>query len=131
MAHLDGVITYGKRLTAFRTAAEHVTAHFEDGTTATGEVLVGADGVNSAVRRQYLPHARVVGTGLTQLYGKIPRRSAEDLGGPLIPELRSYERGMVGSGFTAVRASAANGARILGQDPLPACPADPPTVPPG
>ncbi|XVQ85255.1 FAD-dependent monooxygenase [Microbispora siamensis] len=40
-------------------------------------------------------------------------------GRPLIPALRSYEREMIRSGFAAVRASAANGARILGQDPLP------------
>ncbi|RBQ20677.1 hypothetical protein DP939_06220 [Spongiactinospora rosea] len=41
-------------------------------------------------------------------------------GGPLIPVLRSYEQEMIASGFAAVRASAANGARVLGQAPLPA-----------
>ncbi|MEU6414337.1 FAD-dependent monooxygenase [Microbispora sp. NPDC046933] len=245
LADVKGLVAYGKRLTAFQAEAGYVTARFDDGTTATGDVLVGADGVGSAVRRQHLPHARVVGTGLTQLYGKIPRESAEDLdhvfsavtgprhrvvgvahtrdyatfsfgartedlppephlmterqlkslvmemtsgwhprirrmladwreifplalrtsvpvapwdttrvtllgdaahamspaggaganlalrdaaslaaalagGRPLIPRLRSYEREMIDSGFAAVRASAANGARILGQDPLPA-----------
>ncbi|MFI7034353.1 FAD-dependent oxidoreductase [Microbispora rosea] len=239
LADVKGLITYGKRLTAFQVEAGQVTACFADGTTAAGDVLVGADGAGSAVRRQYLPHARVVGTGLTQLYGKIPRESAEDLdhvfsavtgprhrlvgialtrdyatlsfsarseelpsephllrslvmemtsgwhprirrmladwreifplvlrtsvpidpwdttrvtllgdaahamspaggaganlalrdaaglaaalagGRPLIPALRSYEREMIDSGFAAVRSSAANGARVLGQDPLP------------
>ncbi|MEV4296624.1 FAD-dependent oxidoreductase [Microbispora rosea] len=239
LADVKGLVTYGKRLTAFQVEAGQVTACFADGTTAAGDLLVGADGAGSAVRRQYLPHARVVGTGLTQLYGKIPRESAEDLdhvfsavtgpghrvvgialtrdyatfsfsaraedlppephprrslvtevtygwhprirrmltewydvfplalrtsvpiapwdttrvtllgdaahamspaggaganlalrdaaslaaalasGRPLIPALRSYEREMIDSGFAAVRASAVNGARILGQDPLP------------
>ncbi|WP_432926804.1 FAD-dependent oxidoreductase [Microbispora sp. CA-135349] len=239
LADVERLVTYGRRLTAFQVEAGQVTACFDDGATTTGDVLVGADGVNSAVRRQYLPHARVVGTGLTQLYGRIQRESAEDLdhvfsavtgprhrvvgialtrdyatfsfsartedlppephllrplvaemthgwhprirrmltewydvfplelrtsvpvapwdttrvtlvgdaahamspaagaganlalrdaaslaaalasGRPLIPELRSYEREMIDSGFAAVRASAANGARILGQDPLP------------
>ncbi|MET8146064.1 NAD(P)/FAD-dependent oxidoreductase [Sphaerisporangium sp. NPDC005288] len=237
-------ITYGMRLTGFEVEADHVTARFDDGTTVTGDVLVGADGINSAVRRQYLPHARIVGTGLVQLYGKIPVELAEGMdnvftaiigpghrvvgvaptrdyatcsfgaraedlppglhtmtqnqlralvmdmtdgwhplvrrmiaqwhevfplelrtsvpippwrttqvtllgdaihamspaagaganlalrdaaaltaalahGGPLVPALRSYEQEMIDSGFAAVRISAANGARVLGQDPLP------------
>lgn len=241
---LAETITYGMRLTSFQVAADHVTARFDDGTTVTGDVLIGADGINSAVRRQYLPHARIVSTGLVQLYGKIPAElaksmdnvftgitgpghrvvgvaptrdyatcsfgaRAEDLpadlnlmtqdqlrslvtdmtdgwhplirrmiaqwyevfplelrtsvpippwqttrvtllgdaahamspaagaganlalrdaaaltaalayGGPLIPALRSYEREMIDSGFAAVRMSAANGVRFLGQDPLP------------
>ncbi|MEU6744289.1 FAD-dependent monooxygenase [Streptosporangium sandarakinum] len=43
-------------------------------------------------------------------------------GGPPIPALRSYEREMIHSGFTAVRISAANGTRVLGQDPPPSSP---------
>jgi 2-polyprenyl-6-methoxyphenol hydroxylase-like FAD-dependent oxidoreductase len=34
---------------------EGVTAHFEDGSSATGNVLIGADGVHSAVRAQLWP----------------------------------------------------------------------------
>ncbi|WP_228644649.1 NAD(P)/FAD-dependent oxidoreductase [Microtetraspora sp. AC03309] len=245
LAEAAGTITYGRRLTGFQTAADGVTARFDDGSTVSGEVLVGADGINSAVRRQYLPHARIVGTGLVQLYGKIPVELAEGMdnvftavtgpdhrvvgvaptrdyatcsfgiraedlppdlslmtqerlravvremtygwhpriqrmiagwreifpltlrtsvpippwettrvtllgdaahamspaagaganlalrdaaaltaalahGGPLIPMLRSYEQEMIDSGFAAVRTSAANGARVLGQAPLPA-----------
>ncbi|WP_182874929.1 FAD-dependent oxidoreductase [Microbispora sp. H10670] len=254
LTDVNDMISYGRRLTAFRNEAERVTAYFDDGTTAGGEVLVGADGVNSTVRRQYLPHARVVGTGLAQLYGKTSRSLTEDLdnvfsavtgpghrvvgvartrdyatcsfsaridelppdlhrmtqqqlkslvmemthgwhprvrqmledwreivplalrtsipvdpwcttrvtllgdaahamspaagaganlalqdaarltaalacGGPPIPGLRSYEREMIDSGFAAVRASAANGTRILGQDPLPDRQEDRRTVP--
>ncbi|GAA1720590.1 NAD(P)/FAD-dependent oxidoreductase [Nonomuraea bangladeshensis] len=244
LADVAETITYGSRLTGFQLAADHVTARFDDGTAVTGDVLVGADGINSAVRRQYLPHARIAGTGLVQLYGKIPVRLAEGMdnvftaitgpghrtvgvgrtrdyatcsfgaraedlpsgldvmtqdqlrslvmdmtdgwhplvrrmiaewhevfplelrtsvpvppwrttrvtllgdaahamspaagaganlalrdaaalsaalarGGPLIPALGSYEQEMIDAGFAAVRVSAANGARFLGQDPLP------------
>jgi 2-polyprenyl-6-methoxyphenol hydroxylase-like FAD-dependent oxidoreductase len=47
-----------------------VAAFFEDGTSATGDVLVAADGTNSRVRRQYLPHAKLVDTGLIGITGK-------------------------------------------------------------
>ncbi|MFC4949423.1 FAD-dependent oxidoreductase [Pseudonocardia sp. GCM10023141] len=47
-----------------------ITAHFADDSTATGDVLVGADGGNSLVRAQYLPHARRVDTGIVTIAGK-------------------------------------------------------------
>jgi 2-polyprenyl-6-methoxyphenol hydroxylase-like FAD-dependent oxidoreductase len=47
-----------------------VTAFFTDGTAATGDVLVAADGANSRVRGQYLPHAALVDTGLIGITGK-------------------------------------------------------------
>ena len=39
----------GKRLTTLDQTADEVTATFEDGSTATSEVLIGADGLNSRV----------------------------------------------------------------------------------
>ena len=65
-------VAYGKRFTHYETDEDGVTAHFADGTSARGSLLVGADGINSPVRRQYLPHARVVDAGLVHLYGRIP-----------------------------------------------------------
>ncbi|WP_433525508.1 FAD-dependent oxidoreductase [Nocardia pseudovaccinii] len=49
-----------------------VVAYFADGGRADGDVLVAADGVNSTVRQQYLPHARTADTGVRQLYGAVP-----------------------------------------------------------
>ncbi|MEU0551386.1 NAD(P)/FAD-dependent oxidoreductase [Micromonospora sp. NPDC005979] len=49
-----------------------VTAHFADGTTATGDVLVAADGTHSAVRRQYLPHAVIRDAGTINIATRIP-----------------------------------------------------------
>lgn len=43
-----------KRCVAVEATAEHITAIFADGQRATGDVLVGADGIHSEVRRYVL-----------------------------------------------------------------------------
>lgn len=68
---LDDVVHYDKRFERYERGADgRITAHFADGTTATGDVLVGADGGNSLVRKQYLPHAERVDTGIVTIVGK-------------------------------------------------------------
>jgi salicylate hydroxylase len=47
----------GKRLSALTQTADSVTAGFEDGSHATGDVLIGADGINSKVLRLQWPDA--------------------------------------------------------------------------
>lgn len=64
---------YGKRLTHYTEDAAEVTAEFDDGATATGRVLVGADGIHSAVRGTMLPDApRPDYTGLLGIGGYSP-----------------------------------------------------------
>ncbi|NUW33531.1 FAD-dependent monooxygenase [Nonomuraea sp. SMC257] len=82
LAGVEDAVTFGARLTGYEETGHRstVTAGFADGSAVMGDVLVGADGIGSAVRERYLPHARVVGTGLVQLYGKIPLALAYDMG---------------------------------------------------
>ena len=49
-----------------------IRAHFEDGSSAEADLLVAADGVNSAVRKQYLPHAEPMDTGVVGIGGTLP-----------------------------------------------------------
>jgi hypothetical protein len=50
-------------------------AWFADSSVDTADVLVGADGIGSGVRRQYLPHVRVVDTGKRMLMGATPLKN--------------------------------------------------------
>ncbi|MFI9329474.1 FAD-dependent oxidoreductase [Kitasatospora sp. NPDC052868] len=50
-------IRHGARLTGVTETAADISAHFADGTTATGDLLVGADGLRSAVRAWLDPAA--------------------------------------------------------------------------
>lgn len=69
---LEKNIVYGKVYSHYTLTDSSVTAHFEDGTTEKGALLVGADGVRSAVRRQYLPQIKVLDTQSRPIYGKTP-----------------------------------------------------------
>jgi 2-polyprenyl-6-methoxyphenol hydroxylase-like FAD-dependent oxidoreductase len=62
-------IRHGKRLVAVEDGPDAVTAHFADGTTATGDLLIGADGLNSTVRRLTSPDARPGYAGQYVFYG--------------------------------------------------------------
>ncbi|MFJ3953845.1 FAD-dependent monooxygenase [Streptomyces libani] len=54
----EGVrFAYGKRLVAAEETPDGVTAHFADGTSATGDILIGADGIRSTVRTVIDPQA--------------------------------------------------------------------------
>ena len=53
-----------------------VSAFFDDGTHATADLLVGADGARSKVRRQLLPEARLENTGIVSIAAKVPMSEA-------------------------------------------------------
>ncbi len=70
---LDDVVHFNKTLDRYETAPDgQVTAFFTDGSQATGDVLVGADGVHSRVRAQLLPDAQHVDTGIRSVGSVIP-----------------------------------------------------------
>jgi 2-polyprenyl-6-methoxyphenol hydroxylase-like FAD-dependent oxidoreductase len=51
-------IEYGKKLKDIETNEPHlVKVSFEDGTSATGDLLIGCDGIQSRVRRMVMPNA--------------------------------------------------------------------------
>jgi FAD-dependent urate hydroxylase len=77
-------VVHGKRVVSVTETPDAVTAHFADGTAATADVLLGADGIRSTVRRLIDPAApepryagllnfgaRVAATGLPSTAGKM------------------------------------------------------------
>lgn len=62
-------LRHGARLTSVEDGPDGVTAHFADGTTVTGDLLIGADGLNSTVRRLIAPEARPAYAGQYVFYG--------------------------------------------------------------
>jgi 2-polyprenyl-6-methoxyphenol hydroxylase-like FAD-dependent oxidoreductase len=84
LSGLDGTVQFGRKFHHYTLLPDGaVTAHFTDGTTATGDVLVGADGAGSAVRRQLLPAAEPVSTGALGIGWTVPLDGAA---GQRIPE---------------------------------------------
>ncbi|AHK47366.1 conserved hypothetical monooxygenase (plasmid) [Ensifer adhaerens OV14] len=65
---------YGRNLTRVVEGSGQVTAAFEDGSSATGDLLIGADGIFSAVRLQFLPEAMPSYVGYIAWRGLVEER---------------------------------------------------------
>jgi 2-polyprenyl-6-methoxyphenol hydroxylase-like FAD-dependent oxidoreductase len=73
LAGLEGEVKFNRRFLQYEEAADGaIIAHFEDGTTVQADLLVAADGVNSCVRKQYLPDAEPIDTGVVGIVGTLP-----------------------------------------------------------
>lgn len=74
---LEQHIHFDKTFTRYEQHANgSVTAFFDDGTQAMADLLVGADGARSKVRRQLLPEARLENTGIVSIAAKVPMSEA-------------------------------------------------------
>lgn len=70
---MEDVTRFGRTFTHYERRGDgKVTAFFEGGATVTADLLVGADGANSRVRGQLLPHAKRAETGMVSIVGRVP-----------------------------------------------------------
>jgi 2-polyprenyl-6-methoxyphenol hydroxylase-like FAD-dependent oxidoreductase len=104
---LAGRVHFGRTLTGYRiTGSGRVRVEFAEGGSDEGDLLVGADGIGSAVRRHLLPHATVDDLGVRCIYGRMSLTEATDA---LLP--KDFDRGFswvadrtgYGAGFAPVR----------------------------
>jgi 2-polyprenyl-6-methoxyphenol hydroxylase-like FAD-dependent oxidoreductase len=69
-------LLYGKRLCAIEDGDAGIVARFEDGSEVQGDLVVGADGINSRVREIIIPDGPKPGfTGLVGVGGFVPRHA--------------------------------------------------------
>lgn len=66
---------FGATFVRYEESARDVTAHFADGSRATGDLLIGADGIRSAVRGQLFPGAQPRYAGYVAWRGIIDERA--------------------------------------------------------
>ncbi|KAF7955968.1 hypothetical protein EAE96_004889 [Botrytis aclada] len=70
---LENHVSFGKEFSHYTTNnRDSITITFADHTSATGSLLIGADGVHSRVRKQFLPSHIPLDTGGRIIYGKTP-----------------------------------------------------------
>jgi 2-polyprenyl-6-methoxyphenol hydroxylase-like FAD-dependent oxidoreductase len=72
LSGLDDAVHFGKTFTHYEQRGGKVIAFFDDGTCAGADLLVGADGAGSLVRRQFLPNAQRVPTEATATALRFP-----------------------------------------------------------
>ncbi|HEY2701519.1 MAG TPA: FAD-dependent monooxygenase [Pseudonocardiaceae bacterium] len=72
LADLTEQVRFGKQVVDTSQDEHEVRVRFADGDTATGDVLVAADGTHSVLRRRLLPDAEVLDVPLRCVWGKTP-----------------------------------------------------------
>ncbi|MFH8252707.1 FAD-dependent oxidoreductase [Microbacterium sp. B2969] len=69
---LDDVLHFGRTAVGYEVDADGVRLMFEDGSSTTGDVLIGADGIHSRVRSQLLPDVGVIDTKMRGVWSTAP-----------------------------------------------------------
>ncbi|MEJ2864394.1 FAD-dependent oxidoreductase [Actinomycetospora flava] len=125
LAGLDDVVHLGAEYVSHETGDDAVTARFADGRHVTADLLVGADGVGSRVRRRLLPEAEPVPAGVVGFAGKVPLTA--DVPAILAHGMHVVSDAGPGSLFTAAfRPSPGAGAVLAEVTGRPAPPVDEP-----
>lgn len=79
LAGPEDAVAFDKRLDRYEERGTGIVAHFADGSRAEGDVLVGADGIRSAVRVQRAPGCDTVDAGVQAIYGCVPIAAGREL----------------------------------------------------
>lgn len=76
----QGTVRLNKRCERFEEDEENISVSFTDGEIARADLLVGADGIHSVVRRQLFPEVKLRYSGYTTWRGVVETRDEAALG---------------------------------------------------
>jgi 2-polyprenyl-6-methoxyphenol hydroxylase-like FAD-dependent oxidoreductase len=116
-AERDGIeVVFGKRLARIEDRADRpVAVYFEDGSSAEGDFVIGADGVHSTTRRHVVPNGpEPFDTGLISFGGFVPRGLLEAANNGTNLSMTFGQSGFFGYGYCS---SQANGAMCWSTQP--------------
>ncbi|WP_411347001.1 FAD-dependent oxidoreductase [Paenibacillus sp. WLX2291] len=68
---IEHLVHFGQKVTGYTQSDSGVQVQLQDGTIVNGDLLIGADGINSVIRKQLLPDIDVIDTGTRALYSKL------------------------------------------------------------
>jgi 2-polyprenyl-6-methoxyphenol hydroxylase-like FAD-dependent oxidoreductase len=88
-----GVVHAGERFTRFEQTNTGVTAHFESGRVAQGDILIGADGPSSAVRAQLLPDVEPTYAGYIAWRGLVEENDLPAGAADLLRDRFTFQQG--------------------------------------
>ncbi|MFG2356215.1 FAD-dependent oxidoreductase [Streptomyces sp. NPDC048521] len=109
-------LRHGARLESVTDGPDGITARFADGSSATGDLLIGADGLNSTVRRLIAPGVRPTYAGQRVFYGYTATAPEADPAGTI-----TMVRGSAAAfGYAVSPAGETYWFARVGADPLPA-----------
>lgn len=69
---LEDAISYGKEFESYEVEDGMIQVRFQDGSIARGQLLVGADGIKSRVRKQLQPDRRLLDLERWVIWGRTP-----------------------------------------------------------
>lgn len=82
LSGIEDRVHFGNETERAEVDQDGVTLHLTDGSTVQASIVIGADGVHSKLRDQFLPHNPIIDTGFRGIYGKTTLKQ----GVPLLPK---------------------------------------------
>jgi salicylate hydroxylase len=80
-------VQFGRRMTGMRTAGQRVTLDFDDGSSETPDVVIGADGIHSRVRTALFGAESPRFTGVVSFRAVVPTERVRD-----VPEIAAFTK---------------------------------------